>query len=174
MINTLMPVLVRAAAYGVFAVGGVASAQDAPPSRPAGSSHADLFIASFGPAGSEPALPTSELEMREQVRLAFYGIGATRIEVEKGRLSRAEGDRIIEGFQQTLRNYAHDHSNDALIMAAPHRSHPGRRRRRAAPLCSAPHAPPRPPSKPSGSPTGPAPAAPRTGAETTAIPAARL
>lgn len=81
-----------------------ASAQNSEQVPPAGVSRADLFIASFGPSASEQSLRTSELEMREQVRLAFYGIDATRVEVEKGRLSPSEGDRIVDSFQQTLRN----------------------------------------------------------------------
>lgn len=85
---------------------------------PSGVSRADLFIASFGPAGDERSLRTGELEMREQVRLAFYGIDATRVEVEKGRLSPSEGESIIDGFKQTLRNYIHDHSNESLIIAS--------------------------------------------------------
>src|SRR5688572_21590563 len=116
--------LAEAALAGVM-LSMPAAAQDSASSQRTGVSRADLFIASFGPAASEPALRTSELQMRERVRLAFYGIDATRIEVEKGRLSKEEGDFIIDAgvnragsYMQTLRNYIHDHSNEALILAS--------------------------------------------------------
>lgn len=101
----------------VAALAAAAGAQDSPPPR-AGVSRAELFIASLGPAGGEPALRTSDLAMREQVRLAFYGIDATRLQVERGQLSAEEGERIVDGFKQTLRNFVHDQSNDALVLAS--------------------------------------------------------
>jgi hypothetical protein len=81
-----------------------------------GVSRADLFIASFGP-GDPGALRSGELAMREQVRLAFYGIDATRLQVERGQLTQAEGANYIDGFEKTIRNYIHDHSNEALVLA---------------------------------------------------------
>jgi hypothetical protein len=51
--------------------------------------------------------------MREQVRLAFYGIDATRIEVESGRMPAAEGERIIDSFERT-----HGHRRPSLRQAA--------------------------------------------------------
>lgn len=86
-------------------------------------SRAELFIASFGSAGGEQGLRSGELEMREQVRLAFYGIDATRVDVERGRLSPQDGERIIDSFEQTLRNYVHDHANDALVVASTGQAH---------------------------------------------------
>lgn len=100
------------------ALAAVVVAQASPPLPSVGVSHAELFIASFGPAGGEKALRTSELAMREQVRLAFYGIDATRLEVQRGRISAEEGEATIGSFQQTLRNFVHDHSNDALVAAS--------------------------------------------------------
>jgi len=96
----------------------VAGAQGPPAAlQRTGLSHADLFIASFGPAGGDRGLRTGELEMREQVRLAFYGIDATRLEVERGRLTEEEGQRIIDTYEDTLRNFVHDQSNEAWILA---------------------------------------------------------
>lgn len=87
-----------------------------PPAR-TGLSRADLFIASFGPVG-DAGLYTGELEMREQVRLAFYGIDATRLQVERGQKTQEEGQKIIDTFEDTLRNFVHDQSNDAWVLAS--------------------------------------------------------
>jgi hypothetical protein len=81
-------------------------------------SRADLFIATFGPSSNNQGLRTSRLEQEEQVKLAFYGIDATRARVAAGELSDADGWRITEGFESTIRNYVHDRSQDALIKSA--------------------------------------------------------
>lgn len=78
-------------------------------------SRAELFIKTFG--GSK-GLRTSQLEQEEQVRLAFYGIDATRVEVEAGRLTKEEGEFIIDGHEQVIRDYVHDKGNEAKITAA--------------------------------------------------------
>jgi hypothetical protein len=62
-------------------------------------------------------LRNSELEMHAQVCLAFYGIDTPRVEIKQDRLSPSEGDRIVDSFRQTLRNYIHDQSNEASIAA---------------------------------------------------------
>lgn len=83
-----------------------------------GVSRADLFIAAFGPSSNNKALRTSALEMQEQVRLAFYAIDSTRAQMAAGMLSEDVGNRAIDGFETTIRNYVQDHSNDALIKAS--------------------------------------------------------
>jgi hypothetical protein len=80
-----------------------------------GLSRAELFIKTF--AGSK-ALRTSQLEQEEQVRLAFYGIDATRAEVEAGRLTEKEGKFITDGHEQVIRDYVHDKGNEAKILAS--------------------------------------------------------
>lgn len=79
-------------------------------------SRAELFMRAFASSKSV-ALRTSVLEQDEQVRLAFYGIDATRVEVESGRLGQHEGDFIIDGHERVIRNYVHDKANDAIVSA---------------------------------------------------------
>jgi hypothetical protein len=83
-----------------------------------GVSKADLFIRAFSSSGGSKSLRTSQLEQEEQVRLAFYGIDATRAEVSAGRLSEKDGQFIIDGHERVIRNYIHDKTNDAKIAAA--------------------------------------------------------
>src|SRR6185437_7663542 len=102
---------------GPIAIGILHGAPAAPQSPPPAVhvSRADLFIATFGPSSNNQGLRTSRLEQEEQVKLAFYGIDATRARVAAGELSEADGSRITEGFESTIRNYVHDRSQDALI-----------------------------------------------------------
>jgi len=81
-------------------------------------SRAELFIKTFASSGGSRALRTSQLEQEEQVRLAFYGMDATRAEIETGRLSESEGNFIIDGHERVIRNYIHDKTNEAMVMAA--------------------------------------------------------
>lgn len=77
-------------------------------------SRAELFIKTFG--GSK-GLRTSQFEQEEKVRLAFYGIDATRVETEAGRLTEKEGNFIIDGHEQVIRDYLHDKGSEAKIAA---------------------------------------------------------
>ena len=81
-------------------------------------SNADLFIASFGPSPNETALRASEHGMREQVRLAFYGIDATRVQVDQRLKSESEGASIIDSFQKTIRYFIAEHSKEAWVVAS--------------------------------------------------------
>lgn len=81
-------------------------------------SKAELFIKTFASSGSSKGLRTSQLEQEEQVRLAFYGIDATRVEVEAGRLTEQEGTFIIDGHEQVIRNYIQDKAGEAKVSAA--------------------------------------------------------
>jgi len=81
-------------------------------------SRADLFIKTFASSGDSKGLRTSQLEQEEQVRLAFYGIDSTRLQIERGKLTENEGNFIIDGHEKVIRNYVHDKTNDAMIKAA--------------------------------------------------------
>lgn len=81
-------------------------------------SRAEFFIKTFASSSGSRALRTSQLEQEEQVRLAFYGMDATRAEIEAGRLSEGEGNFIIDGHERVIRNYIHDKTNEAMVMAA--------------------------------------------------------
>lgn len=81
-------------------------------------SRAELFIKTFASSGNSKGLRTSQLEQEEQVRLAFYGIDATRVEIEAGRLTEQEGNFIIDGHEQVIRNYIHDKASEAKVRAA--------------------------------------------------------
>ncbi len=87
-------------------------------SAPKGVSRGDLFIQSFGPSPSSTGLRASRLEQEEQVRLAFYGIDATRVQMEVGSVTEEDGNRYIDGFEQTIRNYTDDRSKEGNIVAA--------------------------------------------------------
>jgi len=81
-------------------------------------SKAELFIRTFASSGNSKGLRTSQLEQEEQVKLAFYGIDATRREIEAGRLTEQEGNFIIDGHEQVIRNYVRDKGSDAKVSAA--------------------------------------------------------
>ena len=81
-------------------------------------SRAELFIKTFASSGNSKGLRTSQLEQEEQVKLAFYGIDATRVEVEAGRLTEQEGNFIIDGHEQVIRDYLHDKASEAKVRAA--------------------------------------------------------
>jgi hypothetical protein len=81
-------------------------------------SRAEQFIQTFGPPSEATALRTSRLEQEEQVKLAFYGIDATRAQIHSGRLNDKEGNFIIDGFEHTIRDYLHDKSNETRVTAA--------------------------------------------------------
>ena len=81
-------------------------------------SRAEVFIKTFASAVNSRGLRTSQLEQEEQVRLAFYGIDSTRVEIESGRLTEKEGNFIIDGHKQVIRNYVHDKKNEAMLKAA--------------------------------------------------------
>jgi len=81
-------------------------------------SRAELFLKAFASSGRSHALRTSNLEQEEKVRLAFYGIDATRVEIERGRLSESEGNFIIDGHKQVIRNYLQDNTNESMVRAA--------------------------------------------------------
>jgi hypothetical protein len=95
-----------------------ANGQDSSQPNATGKSRADLFIEAFGPLPAEPSLRASKLEMEEKVRLAFYGIDATRVRVERGELTPTQGAETIQSFVNTISNFVHDCSNDALILAS--------------------------------------------------------
>jgi hypothetical protein len=90
---------------------------DAQATQPGWSSRADLFIKTFGPQSNSTSLRASELEQQVQVRLAFYGIDSNRAQMARGTLDQETGNRSIEGFEQTIRNYIHDSGNEALVLA---------------------------------------------------------
>lgn len=81
-------------------------------------SRADLFIKTFASSGGSRGLRTSQLEQEEQVRLAFYGMDATRLEIAAGRLTEQEGNFIIDGHERVIRNYVQDKANEAAVRAA--------------------------------------------------------
>jgi hypothetical protein len=93
------------------------SSLDAQATQPKSTSRAELFIKTFGPPSNSTSLRASDLEQQEQVRLAFYGIDSTRAQMARGTLDQETGNRSIDGFEQTIRNYIHDNVNEALLLA---------------------------------------------------------
>ena len=81
-------------------------------------SRAELFLKTFASSGDSKGLRTSDLEQEEKVKLAFYGIDATRLQIEQGKLTEQEGSFIIDGHEQVIRDYVHDKSGEATIRAA--------------------------------------------------------
>ena len=96
----------------IFASG--LSSLDAQATQP---SRGELFIQTFGPQSNSTSLRASILEQQEQVRLAFYGIDSTLAQMKRGTLDEETGNRSIDGYSQTIRNYAHDNANEALVLA---------------------------------------------------------
>ena len=80
-------------------------------------SRADLFVRTFASASNPQGLRTTQLEPDEEVRLAFYGIDAARVEVETAKLTPQEGEIIIDGFEDTIRSYVHDQTANAIAIA---------------------------------------------------------
>lgn len=101
-------------------LGLTVSAQTPPPqttcsgSGCAAMSQAELFIKAFG--GSK-GFKTLELALNEEARNAFYGIDATIVEVEKGRLSPEDGARIIENHKSHLREIIDSKTTDVMFVA---------------------------------------------------------
>lgn len=77
-------------------------------------SQAELFIKALG---GKKGLKTIDLALNEEARLAFYGIDATIVEVEKGRLSNEDGARIIENHKSRLRNIIDSKTTEAMFAA---------------------------------------------------------
>ena len=80
-------------------------------------SYADLFIASFGASGSSQSLRAPLREQEEKVKNAFYGIDATRMQVETGRLTPGEGEFIADGHRQVIRDYIDSLGTEAKLLA---------------------------------------------------------
>lgn len=81
-------------------------------------SRAELFIASFATTGAPKSLRTSELEMQEEVKSAFYNIDFAHKQMDLGIWSKQVGESIIDGFESQIRAYAHHHTNEALVLAS--------------------------------------------------------
>jgi hypothetical protein len=80
-------------------------------------SRAELFIKSFASSGNSKGLRTNDLEQEEKIKNDFYGIDATRREVEAGRLSKEQGDADIETYMKTIRAYVNDQADKAVSRA---------------------------------------------------------
>ena len=81
-------------------------------------SRAELFIKGFASSGNSKGLRTSQLEMEEQVKNAFWQIDSTRRQVEAGKLTKEFGNLVIDGFEKQIRNYIHDKASEAKVRAA--------------------------------------------------------
>lgn len=80
-------------------------------------SRANLFIATFGGSLGSQDLRSPLREQEEKVRLAFYGIDATRVAVEGGKLTPEEGEFIADGHRRVIRNYVDDLGTEAKLLA---------------------------------------------------------
>lgn len=81
----------------------------------AGVSQADLFLRAF--SGNKDGLVTIPVGQEQQIRLAFYGIDATYVEIEKGRLTESEGKIIIDRYKQTIDAYVTNRGLKAIEKA---------------------------------------------------------
>jgi hypothetical protein len=79
---------------------------------------AELFIKAFASSGDSKGLRTSDLEQEEKVKNAFYGIDATRVEIERGRLSKEEGEESIYKHERVIREYVDSKNFLAMVAAA--------------------------------------------------------
>jgi len=76
-------------------------------------------IVAFSPQPWAESLRVKDLrEQAEQVLLAKSGIRRTCSDYRDGRLSQADADNILSGFEQTIRDFIHGRGNDALVRAA--------------------------------------------------------
>ena len=65
------------------------------------------------------ALRMKSLELQaEQVKLALYGIGSTCEQYLAGKIEKADADRSLSGFEQTISDFLHDIGNEAVLLAA--------------------------------------------------------
>jgi hypothetical protein len=75
-------------------------------------------MVAFAPEASPPSLRVADLrEETEQVLLAKSGLRRTCSDYRAGKLSQADADNILSGFEQTIRDFVHDRGNDALVRA---------------------------------------------------------
>jgi len=75
-------------------------------------------ITAFAPEVSPPSLRVTSLTAQsEQVLLAWSGLRRTCSDYRAGKVSEADADNILSGFEQTIRDFEHDRANDALVRA---------------------------------------------------------
>lgn len=92
------------------------------PNSPANRQKADQWVQdklkAFVPT-PEQALRMRSLELQaEQVKLAFYGISSTCEQYLAGKVTKDDADLTLSGFEQTINDFLHDVSNEALLLAA--------------------------------------------------------